>query len=159
MSKEDSPPKKSLLVPILIGTNILTLGGVVAALLLAGSSAPSTAEPLEGSDVPQEPATVGAGITAEVGSFTINLRDPGSPRYLKAAIKAEVSSETTKEEVRDRDAKIRDVTISYLSSLALTDTQGARAKEDIRENLRKRINNILTTGEAYDIFLTEFVTQ
>lgn len=161
MAKEDQTApettKKSLLVPILLGTNALSLAGVGAALFLT-TSQPAAKTPDAPAETPP-PVEDKWGTTVDVGNFTINLSDPGSTRYLKAVVKAAVSSDQTKEEVELRNPQLRDVIISYLSSLQLRETQGARSKEDIRENLRKRINNLLRTGEVKDIFFTEFVTQ
>jgi flagellar protein FliL len=148
--------KKSMMVPILLATNVLSLGGGIALFFFAsgsGAELVATEEPVDG------PKQTKWAPTVDVGNFTINLANPGTSRYLKAVVKASVSSEQTKVEVEKRNAQLRDVIISYLSSLQLEETQGARAKEDIRENLRKRINNLLRTGEATDIFFTEFVTQ
>jgi flagellar FliL protein len=162
MANDDTPPaKKSPLVLILLATNVLSLAGVGAAWFLAPSIAtpPAEAGEEEQEAEQEERDLADIGVTVEVGKFTINLSDPGSPRYLKAKIQAAVSSESTKEEVKERNGQLRDVAISYLSSLSLSDTQGARAKEDIRESLRKRMNNLLRSGEVLDIFFTEFVTQ
>ncbi|MEM1026230.1 MAG: flagellar basal body-associated protein FliL [Myxococcota bacterium] len=162
MSSEE-PSKKSALVPILIITNVLSLGGVGAVWFL-GPQVTAPAEANEGGEETEDPEAESAsgadfGIPVAVGTFTINLADQDGPRYLKVDVKASVSSEKTKEEVEHREPQMRDITISYLSSLTLSDTKGARAKEDIRESLRKRMNNMLQTGEVEDIFFTEFVTQ
>jgi len=150
--------KKSLLIPILLTTNLLAIAGIVVVLVL-GPKLWAQSAPAEGTEeqAPVEAASLGP--TVNVGNFTINLSDPGPPRYLKAVVKATVSSQRTQAEVEARNPQIRDVVLSYLSSLLLKDTQGARAKQTIRDNLRKRINNILRTGEVQDIFFTDFVTQ
>lgn len=152
------PAKKSLLVPILVTTNLLAIGGIVAVLVLGPKLWAQAADrPKEREEQIVESATLGP--TVNIGNFTINLSDPGPPRYLKAVVKASVSSERTQQEVEARNPQLRDAILSYLSSLMLADTQGARAKETIRDNLRKRLNNVLRTGEVTDIFFTEFVTQ
>ena len=99
------------------------------------------------------------GPVAHIGTFTINLNEPGHPRYLKTMLDVEVDSARAKEEVKARTPQIRDITISYLSSLTLDRTRGAKAKVEIRRDIRKRINKVLTSGEARRVFLVEFVTQ
>jgi len=165
-NEEQAAPKKSLLVPILVVTNALSIAGVAAVYFL-GTPAPQEAsakEEEEGADAPEGedspfPAAAEFGIPVDMGSFTINLADADGPRYLKVVVKVTVSAEETEEEVKYREAQMRDVVISYLSSLTLDDTKGARAKEDLRESLRKRMNNLLRSGEVMDVFFTEFVTQ
>ena len=99
------------------------------------------------------------GPTVKLGSFVINLNDPGHPRYLKVTLKAEVSADSAKNEIRGRDPQVRDIVISYLSSLTIKETYGARAKATIRDNIQRRINHILTTGEVVRVFFTDFMTQ
>ena len=116
-------------------------------------------EAKEGEDGDEEASATDLGPTVKLGSFVINLNDPGHPRYLKVALKAEVSVTEAKNEIRARDPQVRDIVISYLSSLALKETYGARAKATIRDNLQRRINHILTTGEVTKVFFTDFMTQ
>ncbi len=99
------------------------------------------------------------GPTVKLGAFVINLNDPGHPRYLKVTLKAEVSARETKNELRARDPQVRDIVISYLSSLKIKETYGARAKATIRDNIQRRLNHILTTGEVRRVFFTDFMTQ
>ena len=116
----------------------------------------------EGGDEEEEPdSSAGAdlGPTVKLGSFVINLNDPGHPRYLKVTLKAEVSAQGAKKELRARDPQVRDIVISYLSSLRIKETYGARAKATIRDNITRRLNHILTTGEIRRIFFTDFMTQ
>ncbi len=99
------------------------------------------------------------GPTVKLGTFVINLNDPGHPRYLKVTLKAEVSGSGTKNEIRAREPQVRDLIISYLSSLAIKETYGARAKATIRDNIQRRLNHVLTTGEVTQVFFTDFMTQ
>lgn len=99
------------------------------------------------------------GPVAHIGTFTINLNEPGHPRYLKTMLDVEVDSSRAKDEVKARTPQIRDIVISFLSSLNLDRTRGAKAKVEIRRNLTKRINAVMTAGEVRRVFLVEFVTQ
>jgi flagellar FliL protein len=107
---------------------------------------------------PADPGSA-LGPVVDLGGFVINLNDSGATRYLKATMKAEVSSAAASDEVTKREPQIRDAVISYLSSLTLRETQGARAKATIRENVARRLNNLLTEGEVRQVYFTEFVTQ
>ncbi len=160
---ENAPPaggSKKILLALGL-TNILTLGGLGYFVAVKGADSANAATeqaPEEEKVVPNE-FEKELGPTVELGTFTINLADASQNRYLKAILKGSVNTEVTQEEVEAREPQIRDVIISYLSSLTVKETQGARAKATIRDNLRKRLNNILRTGEIEKIYLTEFVTQ
>lgn len=101
----------------------------------------------------------GAITSVPLGAFVINLNDPMHPAYLKASLTAELASVELEVEVKSREPQIRDAVISYLSSLTLKETQGPVAKANIRDGVRRRLNNILTSGEVKQVYLTDFVTQ
>ncbi|MEM7677971.1 MAG: flagellar basal body-associated FliL family protein, partial [Myxococcota bacterium] len=48
------------------------------------------------------------GPVVKLGSFVVNLNDPGRSRYLKIALRAEVSNSNVRAEVRERQPQIRD---------------------------------------------------
>lgn len=101
----------------------------------------------------------GAITSVPLGAFVINLNDPMHPAYLKASLSAELANAELEVEVKSREPQIRDAVISYLSSLTLKETQGPVAKANIRDGVRRRLNNILTSGEVKQVYLTDFVTQ
>ncbi len=138
-------------------TNLLSLGALGWFVLVRGGDDAAAQTPLQPAEQPGQP--VPAGPTVALGNFSITLADPGQNRYLKAVLKARVNGPEVSTELQDREPEIRDRVIDYLSSLTVKETQGAAAKQTIRANLEKRINNILRTGEVESIFLTEFVTQ
>lgn len=181
--------KKKLLVIALIAVNVLGLGGLGAFVLLGSSSeaaaeAPEQgaegAKPAEDEDGNAKPGkdkgdaakadaeaaaakadadTGDLGPVEMIGKFTINLADRTTSRYLRVVVSAELSSADTVEELKSRNAQLRHLTIAYLSSLKLKETQGAGALEELRGGLEKRFNNVLTTGTVRQVYFTDFVTQ
>lgn len=163
MADEDKKDKAAggsnkMLLAVLALTNLLSLGGLAYLVLMQGGDTAAASVPAPDAEPEPDPSEP-VGPTAHLGTFSITLNDPGQNRYLKAVIKARVSSNDVLQEVEGREPEIRDRVIDYLSSLTVKETQGARAKSSIRENLKKRVNNLLRTGEIESIFLTEFVTQ
>lgn len=156
--KAESGGSKMLLVALAV-TNLLSLGGLAYFVVMGGGDQASAGIPQEVSEPEAPQEVVEVGPTVDIGTFSITLADPGQNRYLKAILKARVSANPVMEEVEGREPEIRDRVIDYLSSLTVKETQGAAAKSTIRSNLKKRINNILRSGEVENIFLTEFVTQ
>lgn len=155
---ESGGSSKMLLIALAL-TNLLSLGGLAYFVVMGGGDS-AEASPAEISEPEPEAAPPPEmGPTTDLGTFNITLADPGQNRYLKAILKARVSSSDVLEEIEGRNPELRDRVIDYLSSLTVKETQGARSKASIRQNLKKRINNILRTGEVENVFLTEFVTQ
>lgn len=172
-----------LIVIILVVLNLVSMGGFGAYVVLGGSqqAEPEAQVDLDDEGDAKDGKAEGAGEgegkegeagkakdaipdgvlgpMVELGTFTINLNSMGDPRYLKAVLKAEVSSEEVGEEIKKREPQLRDMIISYLSSLTIKDTYGAKAKARIRDNIERRVNQVLVSGEVRRVFLTDFMTQ
>ena len=156
--KDKSGGSKMLLIALAL-TNLLSLGGLAYFVVMQGTDPAEAGPPPDMSETEEVSNSMEVGPTVALGTFNITLADPGQNRYLKAILKSRVRGDGVLTEIEERDPEIRDRVIDYLSSLSVKETQGARAKSNIRENLKKRINNILRTGEIESVFLTEFVTQ
>jgi len=91
--------------------------------------------------------------------FVVNLDEPGTPRYLKINVQLELGNEEVGPELNRRAAQVRDSLIAYLSSLRVRDALGDVAKTDIKQNVKRRLNNILETGIVKQVYLTEFVVR
>lgn len=160
--KNNKAESKGSMMPLiaLALTNLLSLGALAYFVFVDGGDEASASLPSNMAAAgPSEEMGAPLGPTVDLGTFNITLADPGQNRYLKAILKGRVSSGDVLEEIEGREPEIRDRVIDFLSSLTVKETQGAAGKGTIRENLRKRINNILRTGEVESVFLTEFVTQ
>lgn len=157
-ANEQSGGGSKMLLIALAVTNLLSLGGLAYFVVIGGGDE-ANATPTEMSEPEPAQPEEDLGPTVALGTFNITLADPGQNRYLKAVLKARMSNSDVLEEIDGRNPELRDRVIDYLSSLTVKETQGVRSKSTIRQNLKKRINNILRTGEVESVFLTEFVTQ
>ncbi len=173
-AQEKSGGSNKMLIIVLVVFNMLALGGMGAFAMLRN---PAPVEPVEAPEheakaeeenghEAEKSANEGEAVvisdlgpTETLGSFVVNLNEPGSPRYLKATIKIGLENESVKDELRKREPQFRDMVIAYLSSLNVRQTQGLLAKEDIRNNILQRLNNVLKTGKLQHVYLTEFVIQ
>lgn len=140
-------------------TNVLSLGGLAYFILTGGGDQASANTPSNVAEKAPTEEVEARGPTVDLGTYNITLADPGQNRYLKAILKARVNDSGAVEEIDSREPEMRDRIIDFLSSLTVKETQGSVAKSTIRANLKKRLNNILRSGEIENIFLTEFVTQ
>lgn len=102
-------------------------------------------------------ATIGPII--QLDPFLVNLDEPGSNRYLKAVIQLEVDTPEAEAEVKNRAVQLRDLVITYLSSLTYSQTQGVVNKDIIRTTLIKQINKTMASGKISKLYFTEFVIQ
>jgi flagellar protein FliL len=88
----------------------------------------------------------------------VNLADT-DPRYLKLTVKVEVETAQTKQEVTERTPQIRDAILILLTSKDSQSLRPAAGKLQLRDEILERVNPLLSTGEAKNIYFTEFVVQ
>jgi flagellar FliL protein len=98
------------------------------------------------------------GPIVDMDPFIVNLADT-DPRYLKLTVKVEVETAQTKQEVTERTPQIRDAILILLTSKDSQSLRPAAGKLQLRDEILERVNPLLSTGEAKNIYFTEFVVQ
>ena len=91
--------------------------------------------------------------------FVVNLADTKSRRYLKVTMKLELSTEELLEEVEKRQAQIRDVILTLLSSKTAAEISTLEGKFLLRQDIIKRVNVHLVSGKITKVYWEEFVVQ
>lgn len=99
------------------------------------------------------------GVTVELDPFVVNLSSQGIDRYLKAVIVLQLSSATAQEEIDKKKPQIKDSIITVLSSKSPEEVLSIQGKYDLKLELVKRINSMLSQGVVREMFFTEFVVQ
>jgi flagellar FliL protein len=159
--KEGGNSKLLLIVIIVLLLILLIVGGLVAYFLLSGDENPA--------DQQQQPQKVEkkkkVSDMTEIGpiypldQFIVNLVSNNSTRYLKCKIDLELDSQELQQEVDKKLPAIRDLIIRILSSKTVEEIQTAKGKEKLKEEIKRKINEMLTTGEIRHVYFTEFVIQ
>ncbi len=147
--------KKLPLKWIIIGVVVFLLvgGGILGWFMLKGG---------DKEDAPHKPTTVsesGFGQIFPLEIFVVNLNDPGGKRYLKTKIELEFVREGFGEELNNRLPQIRDAVLLLLSDKSIENVRGIDGKIALRNELIKKINQILETGKIRNLYFTEFVIQ
>jgi flagellar FliL protein len=146
---------------VIILVLLLLAGGGAALYFLVLHKAPAA----EGENLaPDLPAV--AKPQAEPGpiipytSFLVNLADAGGKRYLKFALSLELSKHKNfQQEVEHKDAKIKDIIISIISSKTFEEVNTPQGKIALKQEILRRLNTIMTGGKVEDVFFTEFIVQ
>lgn len=105
------------------------------------------------------------GPTVTIKDQVYNLGEPN--RYLKAAIllelntdnKSERQNQAFLEKVRKRESQIRGLIINEVSRKTFREVNSPQGKEQIKEELRLRINEMLSPDELKSIMFTSFAVQ
>jgi flagellar FliL protein len=153
-----APPKPAkpskLIVPLLI----LNLGGTGFAVfkLLTGGGAAHAGAPAHETTKVKEDKT---GPIVPLEPFVVNLNETGQSRYLKISLKLEVANSAAQKQIEKKVDLVRDMVLSHLSGLSVTESLGAEAKDKIRDALRVGIEEIIGEGTIKRVFFGEFVVQ
>jgi flagellar FliL protein len=91
--------------------------------------------------------------------FRLNTADLDEPHYLRVKLNLAYDGENKKlaAELSQRTPQIRDIILSILNSKEKQDIETESEKEGLKEEIKKQINNILTTGVISDIYYEEFI--
>jgi len=160
--KEGGSNKLLLIVIIVLLLVLLIVGGLVAYFLLSGGDEeqpPQEQQPQKVEKKKKVENMTEIGPIYPLDQFIVNLVSNNSSRYLKCKIDLELDSPELQQEVDKKLPAIRDLIIRILSSKTVEEIQTAKGKEKLKEEIKRKINEILTSGEIRHVYFTEFVIQ
>lgn len=88
--------------------------------------------------------------------FLVNLSGESGPRFLQTQIELELEDEAVLDEIVRNKAAIRDRVISVLGSQKYDRLREPAGLESLRENLKRSLNSILSTGKIREVYFTQF---
>ena len=153
----------SKMVPLLLVVNMLLIGGVAFLVMkkpAAAPAAPAAAHEESGehggkghkpSDAP--------GPMIKLENFVIQLKTSDTDRYVRVAFDLEIVNEQEKDAVTARLSQIRDSIIAYFSDRTLDELRGSSGMERTKEQLFKRLDELVGGRRLKAIYLTDFIVQ
>lgn len=153
-----APPtgaKTSKVVLILL---VLNLGASGFGTFKAVTAKPAHAAPPEQKHETNDKIEVTGPVIA-LDPFVVNLDEPGNSRYLKVTFQIELVKGDAQVVIEKNKQVIRDSILSYLSGLKLADTLGVAAKDKLRADVMKKLEEIVGEHKVRRLFLQEFVVQ
>jgi flagellar FliL protein len=172
--------KKKLIIIGAATVVLLVAGGGAGFVFLGGSGDPAEGDEVadagehgetmehessdDGEDAGHGEASEGdapivMGKMYELDTFVVNISDHDRDRYLKIKAEFELSDPSVSAELDQRIPHIRDLVISLLGSKSFEEIRSMEGKDLLREEILQRVNAMLSTGKARQIFFTEFVVQ
>ena len=166
------PKKKSKLIPM-IGSAVVLLAGATAALWYLGvgpfaGGAPKHAEATAAIEE-GEPGGGGEGAGGEPGGkpggllalepFIANLADDGGRRYLKATFQIDFGSAAVPASMQVHLPQVRDLLLTLFTSKTYDDIRTPDGKQQLREEIIGRVNQVLDRDLAKAVYFTEFIVQ
>jgi flagellar basal body-associated protein FliL len=178
-----APKKKSKLIPM-VGSVVVLLAGAVTALWylgvgpFAGESrhAEATAAVAEeghggghgeaesGGHGEEDAGHGGGGGGGQGGllslePFIANLADDGGRRYLKATFQVDFGGTEVPAAMNARLPQTRDLLLTLFTSKTFDDIRTPEGKQQLREEIIARVNQVLDRDLAKAAYFTEFIVQ
>ncbi|MBI5443086.1 MAG: flagellar basal body-associated FliL family protein [Deltaproteobacteria bacterium] len=101
----------------------------------------------------------GMGPVFAMEPFTVNLADPGRPRYLKLVLQAEVEAPAAVDQLEGVKPKVRDSVLMLLCSKTAAEVTTVEGKETLRNEIIRRLNSFLSQAKVTEVYFTDFVVQ
>ena len=145
----------------LVGLNVVTILMLVTGMTLGGLALMTKVNVAK----PKPDPRALPGPIFPVSDQIYNLGEPN--RYLKGTFQIELNTEGMKEaeippfleEVRKRMPMIQDLIITDLSGKTLREVVTPQGKEQLKEELKLKINQTLMLGEVKEVMLTSFAVK
>lgn len=106
--------------------------------------------------VPEE-AQIGPMV--EIKEFVVNIIGQDVSHYVKASMSLELDREATLDEVNKRMPQIRDAILLLIGNKTYEELQDIQGKNQVKAEVKSRINSFLRTGKVNNVYLTDFVVQ
>jgi len=166
--KKDEPEKgggkKKLIIIIAAVVLLLAAGGAAYYLLvMKPHKAEQEHQKAEASKaaalIKPIPEEANIGPMVEIKEFVVNIIGEDTTHYVKASLSLELDKESTKDEVNKRMPQIRDAILLLISNKTFAELQDIQGKNQVKAELKSKINSFLKTGSVSNIYLTDFVVQ
>jgi len=167
---ESVPKKKADLVGIvllaLVAINLAAVGGLgfyMKRLTLTvheleeKTTKPATPEgAAEHSPMGKELQPQNLGILYPLEPFLVNINTQQGSKFLQAQIELELADPALEDEISRKKAALRDAVIVLLTSRNYTQLREANGLKNLRSDLVKSLNSLLSTGKVKEVYFTQF---
>lgn len=174
-AEEQKPKAKPDLFSIatiaLVAINLAAIGGMAFYMKKLTGKVADLKTQVENVEIPEAPPVEaptnghapGAEITPPIQgtlfpleSFLVNITSEQGPKFLQTQMELELADPSVEEEITRKKAAIRDAIIVLLSSRSYKDLRDQGGIIKLRADIKKAINNLLSTGKVKEVFFTQF---
>lgn len=157
--------KKKLIIIIAAAVLLLGLGGGAAYYFLVAKPhklelQKKKEEERKAAELIQPvPEDAKIGPMVEIKEFVVNIIGEEATHYVKASLTLEMDKEAAIQEVGKRMPQIRDAILLLISNKTFSELQDSQGKNQVKAEMKTKINSFLKTGSVNNIYLTDFVVQ
>jgi flagellar FliL protein len=154
-------------LPLAASAVVLLAGGATAAWYLGLLPLGEGLEAAHGqatAAVPDDHGGAGAhrpglGPMLAFDPFIANLADEGGKRYLKATFQVEFFGAAVPPEANARLPQVRDLVLTLLTSKSFDEVRTPVGKQQLREEIIDRLNQVIERDAVKAVYFTEFIVQ
>ena len=89
----------------------------------------------------------------------VNLLDPTGKRYLQVRMSIEVADKKDEAEIKKKEPMVKDVILHTLSGKTVEEVIMPEAKEKIKQDLIKKINEALGDELVLNVYITQYIVE
>lgn len=94
-----------------------------------------------------------------VKDLVVNPAGTGGLRYLLTNVGIEVTNEKAFAEIQSKEVIVNDILINVLSSKTLEELSDVTKRKELRREIAKKIDEILTLGRVQNVYFSKFIIQ
>ena len=153
--------QKSIMLIFLVLINMAVVIGVGFMVWKAKQSPPPTIDQIVTGE--RQQAEADKAVTEEVGkvipleTFIVNLANSKGRKVLKVNLELELTGSDIVQEVDNRKAQIRDFIIIILSVKTYEQISTKEGKDDLRSEIKDKVNSFLSKGKITNVYFTELI--
>jgi len=153
--KEKKGGKKKLLLFIILGLLIIGIAGGAVFFLMGkkgeedGGKGKATHQAKKKSEA----------VYYDLEPIVVNLLDPTGKRFIQVRLSLEIPDKKVEEEIKKREAVIKDTIISTLSGKTVEEVIVPEAKDKLKAELLSKINSALGEELVTNIYITQYIVE
>ncbi len=94
-----------------------------------------------------------------VRDLIVNPAGTGGLRYLLTSVGIEVTNEKALAEIQSKEVIVNDILINVLSSKTLEELSDVTKRKELRREIAKKVDEILTQGRVQNVYFSKFIIQ
>ncbi len=95
-----------------------------------------------------------------LGDFTTNMAvNDRAGKFVRVEVRLEMSDMDMANELKEKNILLRDAVIEEMSLKRFSQVATEKGKEELKSNIKERINAIVGDGEIKEVYFTQFIIQ
>ncbi len=95
-----------------------------------------------------------------LGDFTANMAtNDRAGKFVRVEVRLKMSDENLADELKDKNIILRDAVIEAMSLKRFSEVSTEKGKIALKENIKEKLNRLVSEGEIEEVYFTKFIVQ